>query len=93
MDKLKWGIFEENKNTKIKLIKKIIQEFFSNVLSQFNENEFCKISNENIFSDKVNNLLNDNIYEKEFLQKIKLFILDLNFFMTSTLKIFSSKNI
>ena len=91
LDKLNWDIFKENKNTIIKLIKKIIQEFFPNALSQFNENEFCNISKEKIFDDKVNNLFNDNIYEKEFLQKLKLLILDLNFFMTSALKIFSSK--
>ena len=83
--------FDKNRS-KIKiLIKQIISEFFPNKISEFDDGDFCSIKTEKIFLDKVNKILINKEYNAYFLKKLKLLILDLNFFMTSALKIYNSK--
>ena len=87
---INWEIFENNRIKTIKIIKKLITEFFCEQLSEFTDNDFCKIESENIFIQKVEKLINKEI-DIGVIKKLKLLILDLNSVITSIMKIFNSK--
>ena len=49
---LNWAKFEEHTNKVIKIILKLIQEFYSDKIKDFNKDEFCKIETEKKFLKK-----------------------------------------
>ena len=87
---LNWAQFEKNKNKVIKIILKLILEFYPDKLKEFKEDEFCKIETEKIIFEKVNKLLNTNEYDELLNKKLRLLILDFNSFIISALKIFNT---
>ena len=86
---LNWAKFEEHKNKVIKIILKLIQEFYSDKIKDFNKDEFCKIETEKKIFEKVNKILNNNEYDETLNKTLRLLILDFNSFIVAALKIYN----
>ena len=91
VDKLNWKQFNNNKKKIINIIKRLISEFFPEILKELIEEEFCPIEYENIFFKKINKLSNKDI-DFDIVKQLKKLILDLNSLITSFLKIFNPYN-
>ena len=86
-----WEQFNINEKKIITLIKKLLAEFYHKYLPKFNDDDFCNIKSEKIFAQKINEIsYNNKEYSPQFIDILKLLILDLNSFIISCKKLFSS---